>query len=61
MTRDENFPEGCREVIAKALPLYRTEEKYDLAKRLMDVATIIGALRRAGYEIKKMGWLGDPK
>ena len=52
---DEDFPEGCREVIAHALPVYRNYENYDLAKRFMDAATIIGRLRAAGFKLVKSG------
>ncbi len=41
------------EIIAQALPVNRVPEMYDLAKRLMDTATIVGALRRHGFEITK--------
>ena len=50
---DEDFPEGSREVIAKALPAYRDYANYDLAKRFMDAATIIGRLRAAGFKLVK--------
>ena len=50
---DEDFPPGSREVIAEALPVYRTYDNYDLAKRLMDAATIIGRLRAAGFKLAK--------
>ncbi len=42
------------EIIAKALPAYRDPANFDLGKRLMDTATIVGALRRAGFEIVKV-------
>jgi hypothetical protein len=47
-------PEQADEIIAKALPVNRVPEMYDFAKRLMDAATIVGALRRHGYEIVKL-------
>jgi hypothetical protein len=50
---DKDFPEGCREIIADALPVYRKYEAYDFAKRLMDAATIIGRLRAAGFKLVK--------
>lgn len=53
LPKDEDFPEGSREAIAAALPIYRDYEKYDLAKRLMDAASIVGELRRAGFKLVK--------
>lgn len=50
---DEDFPEECRAIIAHVLPIYRNYEQYDLAKRLMDAATIIGRLRAAGFKLVK--------
>jgi len=53
LPKDEDFPEGSREVIAEVLPIYRNYENYDMAKRFMDAATIIGALRRHGFKLVK--------
>jgi hypothetical protein len=53
LPKDEDFPEGSREVIADVLPVYRNYENYDLAKRFMDAALIIGALRRHGFKLVK--------
>ena len=50
MTTD-SVREKTNTIIAQALPVNRVPEMYDLSKRLMDTATIVGALRRAGYEI----------
>jgi hypothetical protein len=50
---DEEFPKGSREVIAQALPVYRNYDNYDLAKRFMDAALIIGHLRAAGFKLVK--------
>ena len=51
LPQDDDFPPGVREIIAKALPVYRNPETYDMAKRLMDAATIIGGLRQSGFKI----------
>lgn len=60
LPKDEDFPEGSCEAIAAALPIapnpmstYRDYEKYDLAKRLVDAASIVGELRRAGFKLVK--------
>jgi hypothetical protein len=55
-------PPTPNEIIANALPVNRVAERYDLSKRLMDTATIVGALRQNGYEIVKMeGFKWNPK